>query len=73
VNGGVKSLSWLNGETLVVGCEEHAIKLIDAERGAFVKQSILTQHKVPTCMDCSQGSLILSGSEDATIRLWDTR
>jgi len=28
---------------------------------------------VPTCIDTAQGNLVLSGSEDSIIRLWDTR
>lgn len=30
-------------------------------------------HKVPGCVDTAMSQLILVGSEDATIRLWDTR
>lgn len=73
VSGGVESLTWLNGETLVAGCQDHAIKLIDAEKSYIVKQSILTQHKVPTCIDTAQDNLVLMGSEDAILRLWDIR
>lgn len=73
VSGGVESLTWFNGDTLVAGCQDHAIKLIDAEKSYTVKQSILTQHKVATCMDTAQDNLVLMGSEDATIRLWDIR
>ena len=73
INGGVNSLAWLDGETLIAGCEEHAIKLVDIEKSYIVKQSVLTQHKVPTCIDTSSSNLILTGSEDAIIRLWDVR
>ena len=63
----------MDGETLVAGCEDHALKVVDVEKSYIVKQSVLTQHKVPTCIDTAHGNLILSGSEDAVIRLWDLR
>ena len=69
----MNSLSWLDGDTLVAGCEDHSIKLVDIEKSYIIKQSILTSHKVPTCMDTSSRNLILTGSEDSTIRLWDCR
>jgi WD40 repeat protein len=73
VNGGVESLEWLDGDTLIAGCQDHALKLIDIEKSYVIKQSILTSHKVPSCMDTANGNLILMGSEDACIRLFDTR
>ena len=73
LNGGVESLSWLDGDTLIAGCQDHALKLVDVEKSYVVKQSIITHHKVPTCLDTSGGNLILTGCEDATIRLWDAR
>ena len=33
----------------------------------------MTDSKVPTCLDTDLNNLILSGSEDGVIRLWDTR
>lgn len=73
INGGISTLTWLDDITLVAGCHEHAIKLVDIEKSYIVKQSILTQHKVPTCIDTSGTNLLLSGSEDSIIRLWDIR
>ena len=70
----MNTLNWLNGETLVAGCSrDHAIKLVDVEKSHLIKQSILTEHKVPTCLDTAQDFLALTGSEDSVIRLWDTR
>ena len=63
----------MDNETLVAGCLDHALKVVDTVKGNVVKQSILTVHKVATCMDCAQSNLILTGCEDAVIRLWDTR
>lgn len=73
MKGGVHSLCWLDGDNLVAGCGDHAIKLVDIEKSFVIKQSILTDNKVPTCIDTAQDNLILSGSEDGVIRLWDTR
>lgn len=73
VKGGVHSLGWLDGDNLVAGCGDHAIKVVDIEKSFVVKQSILTDNKVPTCLDTAQDNLILTGSEDGVIRLWDTR
>ena len=66
-------INWLNGDNLVAGCMDHAIKIVDVENSHSVKQSILMEHKVATCMDTSQDYLVLTGSEDSQIRLWDTR
>jgi len=73
VKGGVHSLTWLDGDNLIAGCGDHAIKIIDIEKSFVIKQSILTDNKVPTCIDTAQDNLILSGSEDGVVRLWDTR
>ena len=73
VNGGVHSLAWLDSDTLVAGCQDHAIKLVDIEKSFMVKQSIMLEHKTPTCMDTGSENLILAGCEDSVIRLFDTR
>jgi len=73
VKGGVSSLTWLDGDSLVAGCGDHAIKIIDVENAYVIKQSILTDNKLPTCMDTAFGNLILAGCEDGVVRLFDTR
>lgn len=73
VNGGVQSLNWLDSDTIVAGCQDHAIKLVDIEKSFVVKQSIMLEHKTPTCMDTNGENLILAGCEDSVIRLYDTR
>ena len=74
MNGGVCSLDWLNGDNLVAGCQlDHAIKVVDVEKSFLVKQSLLTDHKVPTCLTTAQDHLVLAGSEDSVVRLFDAR
>ncbi len=34
---------------------------------------MFTSFKVPTCIDSSQESTLISGHEDAVVRLWDVR
>lgn len=62
----------MDSDTLVAGCNDHAIKLIDLEKTFLIKQSIMTDYKTPTCMD-SSSNLVLIGCEDSTLRLYDTR
>lgn len=66
-------MGWINGGTFVAGCNDQALKIIDVENNYLIKQSILTNYKVPTCLDTSQDNLILTGCEDGIIRLWDIR
>jgi WD40 repeat protein len=73
VHGGVESLGWMNDEVLVAGCRDHAIKLVDINKSFLVKQSLITESKVPTCLDTDLDSLILAGSEDGVVRLFDIR
>lgn len=73
VKGGVNSLTWLDGDNLVAGCGDHAIKVVDVENSYVIKQSILTDNKLPTCMDTAFGNMILAGCEDGIVRLFDTR
>lgn len=63
----------MNASTFVAGCSDQALKIVDVENNYVVKQSIIMNYKVPTCLDTSQDSLILTGSEDGIIRLWDIR
>jgi len=44
-------MEWLDGDSLVAGCGDHALKVIDIEKSYLVKQSIMTEYKVPTCLD----------------------
>jgi WD40 repeat protein len=69
---GANVIAWLDSDTLVAGCQDHAIKLVDLEKTFLIKQSILTDYKLPTSMD-TFGSKILAGCEDASVRLYDTR
>ena len=57
----------------MAGCQDHAIKLVDIEKSFVVKQSIMLDHKTPTCIDTGNDNIILAGCEDSIIRLFDTR
>jgi WD40 repeat protein len=46
---------------------------VDIEKSFVVKQSIMLDHKTPTCLDTGSNNLILAGCEDSVIRLFDTR
>lgn len=37
VKGGVSSLTWLDGDSLVAGCGDHAIKIVDVENAYVIK------------------------------------
>jgi WD40 repeat protein len=69
---GANVITWLDSDTLVAGCLDHAIKIVDIEKTFLIKQSIMTDYKVPTCIDSSE-KLVLVGCEDAVLRLYDTR
>lgn len=51
---------------------DHSLKLINVDR-LQVEEVLFTSHKVPTCLDSSLESTLLSGHEDAIVRLWDVR
>jgi WD40 repeat protein len=70
---GANVITWLDSDTLVAGCQDHAIKLVDLEKTFLIKQSIMTDYKLPTCIDSSGANLVIAGCEDSVIRLYDTR
>ena len=73
VKGGVGSLAWLDGQSLVAGCvNDHALKVLDAET-AQISATVLTDYKAPLAIDATQGNLIVAGCEDAILRLFDVR
>jgi len=71
-SGGLSSLKWIGPNRIVAGCFDHSLKLINAERQQ-VEEILFTSHKVATCLDSSKESILLTGHEDATLRLWDIR
>jgi WD40 repeat protein len=70
--GGISSLKWASPNQIAAGCRDHTIKLVNVERQQ-VEEVIFTSHKVPTSLDSTKGSLLLTGHEDSVIRLWDVR
>jgi WD40 repeat protein len=48
------------------------LKLVNVEKQQ-VEEVLFTSHKVPSAIDSSSESTLLTGHEDAIIRLWDVR
>lgn len=71
-SGGVSTLKWTSPNQIAAGCKDHSIKLINVERHQ-VEEILFTSHKVPTTIDSSKESTLLTGHEDSVIRLWDVR
>ena len=71
-SGGLSSLKWIGPNRIVAGCLDHSLKLINAERQQ-VEEILFTSHKVATCLDSSKETTLITGHEDATVRLWDIR
>ena len=65
-------MKWSGPSKIFAGCLDHSIKLINVDRSQ-VEEVLFTSHKVPTCMDTSQESTLITGHEDAVVRLWDVR
>ena len=51
---------------------DHTLKLVNIEKQQ-VEEILFTSHKVPTCIDSSNESTLITGHEDAVVRLWDVR
>eukprot|EP00347_Sterkiella_histriomuscorum_P003660 403363437 len=71
-NGGVQCMKWATPEKIYVGSNDHSVKIINVEKQA-IEEVMFTNYKVPTCIDSAQDSLVLTGHEDASIKLWDVR
>lgn len=70
--GGISSMKWNDPTQILVGCYDHAIKIVNVDR-AQVVEVLFTNHKVATCMDAVQSDILITGHEDAVVRLWDIR
>lgn len=71
-SGGISSLKWSEPGRIIAGCNDHSLKIVNVERQQ-VDEILFTQHKVPTAIDSSKGSSLISGHEDGVVRLWDVR
>lgn len=71
-HGGISSLKWSGPNKIFAGCQDHNLKVINVEKQQ-VEEVLFTQHKVPTCLDSSQESTLITGHEDGVVRLWDVR
>lgn len=65
-------MKWAGPSTIYAGCYDHQIKIINVDK-LQIEEVLFTNHKVPTSIDSVQESLVLTGHEDSTIRLWDVR
>ena len=70
--GGISSLKWVGPSKIFAACQDHTIKLVNADKYQ-VEEVLFTQHKVATCLDAFNEDLLLTGHEDALIKLWDVR
>lgn len=71
-SGGISSLKWSGPGKIFAGCNDHSLKLVNVERQQ-VEEILFTQHKVPTAIDATKESSLISGHEDGVVRLWDVR
>ncbi|CDW73040.1 ribosome biogenesis protein wdr12 [Stylonychia lemnae] len=70
--GGIQSMKWATPSRIYVGCSDHSVKIVNVEQ-AQIEEVLFTTYKVPTCIDSIQETLLLTGHEDATVKLWDIR
>ncbi|TNV79220.1 hypothetical protein FGO68_gene6698 [Halteria grandinella] len=71
-SGGISSLKWSGPGKIFAGCNDHSLKLVNVERQQ-IEEILFTQHKVPTALDASKETSLISGHEDGIVRLWDVR
>ena len=70
---GISAMKWVGPSKIFVGCKgDHTVKIVNSER-AQVEEVMFTQHKVATCLDAVNEDLLLTGHEDALVKLWDVR
>lgn len=70
---GISALKWAGPSKIFAGCKgDHTVKVINSDR-AQVEEIMFTQHKVATCIDAVNEDFLLTGHEDALVKLWDVR
>jgi len=65
-------MKWVSDKDIIVGGEDHAIKLVNIESDSPVISSLPTAYRVTTAID-SVDNYVLSGHPDASIHLFDLR
>ncbi len=65
-------MKWAGPSKIYVGCNDHSVKIVNVDKQQ-IEEVLFTNHKVPTCLDSIQESMILTGHEDSSIKLWDVR
>lgn len=68
---GIQCLKWATPDTIIAGGIDHQIKLYDCNK-LSVQESIFTQHKTVTALDCNQ-QYLLGGQEDGCLKVYDLR
>lgn len=64
-------MKWSSMDSLLVSGTDHQIKIFDIEK-TTIQESIFTNHKTVTAMDCNP-NFVIGGQEDGTVRVFDFR
>merc|ERR1739848_408149 len=67
----VTSLRWLSAEALISGSYDHTVRVTDLEKGE--QRSMIDFESNVVSAVAAYGDVIVTGHDDAYIRIWDQR